>query len=133
MLINCLLIKTDNSASRRCKDLDIVFIVVSQEHKSMTKFSPGGSEHVRCHRCHSLADFFIEVVHGIDRILIDPAFHIAPQNKKKSRCWSSTSNPVIGEGIIQVGPDSSRTMRRRSVQLKNEIRYVVNLWNGINL
>ena len=89
--------------------LYVITIVFNHEHKAFTEFPPGRCDHVSSHRSHSLLDFFLEVVYVIDSSLVDPVFDIAPQEKitgcdiwgpGRLRCWSSATNPVVGEGVI---------------------------------
>ena len=88
----------------------VVTVVFSQKDHPIMEFLPGCIDHNVRDRCHSLTDLILEMVHVIDRSLVKPVFDIAPQEKVqrfdiwrpgRPGCRTSTSNPAVGEGVIQ--------------------------------
>ena len=87
----------------------MITVVLPQKFEPRVKLSPGGSQHARCHRRHSLTDLLFQVVHVMDRSLIDSVLDVTPQKKVqrcdvwrpgRPSCGATSSNPSIRESCI---------------------------------
>ena len=94
----------------------MITVVLPQKLEPRSKLSPGGSQHARCHRRHSLTDLLFQVVHVMDRSLIDSVLDVTPQKKVqrcdvwrpgRPSCGTSTSDPGISKRCVKVRSDIS--------------------------
>ena len=87
----------------------MITVVLPQKLEPRAKLSPGGSQLARCHRRHRLTDLLFQVVHVMDRSLIDSVLDVTPQKKVqrsdvwrpgRPSCGATSSNPSIRESCI---------------------------------
>ena len=79
----------------------MITVVLPQKLEPRAKLSPGGNQHARCHRRHSLTDLLFQVVHVMDRSLIDSVLDVCDVwRPARPSCGATSSNPSIRESCI---------------------------------
>ena len=74
----------------------MITVVLPQKLEPRAKLSPGGSQHARCHRRHSLTDLLFQVVHVMDRSLIDSVLDVTPQKSPEVWCLETWQAKLWG-------------------------------------
>ena len=74
----------------------MITVVLPQKLEPRAKLSPGGSQHARCHRRHSLTDLLFQVVHVMDRSLIDSVLDVTPQKNSRGVMSGDLAGQAVG-------------------------------------